>query len=84
MKAFWMDSENTIYAAKTAAKAAQLYESSHDEPLDPAYPQELTDDELDTPQIKHDAAGQPTKERVSVREYLTAATEPGFLCGMFL
>lgn len=84
MQAFWMNPDNVVYAATTAADAAALYEAETGEPVEEYYPQELTDAELDTQMIKHDASGNPTEFRTSIREYLDAATKPGFLCGMDL
>lgn len=84
MKAFWMNPDNVVYAANDSEGAKQLYETATGEAVDEFYPQEITDAELDTLQIKHDSYGNPTAERTSIREYLNTAISRGFLCGMFL
>lgn len=81
MKAFQVDDE-TIFAANDASHAAQLYQDWCGDPCSDGYPAELTDEQLDHRHPAFDADERPIKgETESAREWLAAATEPGFLAG---
>lgn len=81
MKAYEMDDEPTIYAANSEEEAMRLYGQVGELPLEPGYPRELTDAELDAEQPDCDENEEPTGETTTVRRWLEAATEPGYLCG---
>lgn len=76
-----MDDEPTIYAADSAEEATMLYGKLGDLPLEPGYPRELTDDELDAEQPDYDENEEPTGVGTTIRHWLEEATEPGYLCG---
>lgn len=81
MKAYAMDDEPTIYAADSAEEASRLYGETGALPLEDGYPRELTAEELDAEQLEYDENEEPTGESTTIRRWLEAATEPGYLCG---
>jgi hypothetical protein len=81
MKAYEMDDEPTIYAADSAMVASALYTLESGERLEDGYPRELTDAELDAERPDYDEDERPTGEATTIRRWLEAATEPGYLCG---
>ena len=81
MKAYEMDDEPTTYAANSAEEAVALYAQDSGEPVEEGYPRELTDAELDADQADYDDDERPTGMTTTIRRWLEAATEPGYLCG---
>lgn len=81
MQAYEMDDEPTVYAANSAWEAAALYVADSGEKLDEGYPRMLTDEELDQPRQDYDEDERPTGKTTTIRRWLEAATEPGYLCG---
>lgn len=80
MQAYEMD-DCSIYAAESEAEAIRIYTEDCGEQLDPGYPRELTDEELDKPQPETDEDERPTGRMTSIRKWLQEQTWPGFLCG---
>lgn len=81
MRAYEMDDEPTIYAANSAWEATTLYIADSGEKLEHGYPRMLTDGELDAEQPDYDEDERPTGETTTIRRWLEAATEPGYLAG---
>lgn len=81
MQAYELDDEPTIYAANSAEEAATLYLLEGEGELGCGYPRELTNDELDEPILDYDENERPTGEITTIRCWLDAATEPGYICG---
>jgi hypothetical protein len=80
MNAYHVD-DMTIFAAESAEQAAQLYEAETGEPCEAGeYPRQLTDSELDRPQLDRDEDERPTGATTTIRSWLAAQAEPGFLC----
>jgi hypothetical protein len=79
MNAYHVD-DMTIVAAESAEQAAQLYEAETGEPCEPGeYPRQPTDSELDRPQLDRDEDERPGAT-TTIRSWLAAQAEPGFLC----
>lgn len=80
MFAYEVDDEPTIYAAYNAWEAASLYTADSGVKLERGYPRMLTDAELDAERSDRPAAvvvGVPS----TIRRWLEAAKEPGYLAG---
>lgn len=85
-KAFHVDDgENTIYAAADAHHALHLWRDDADDGfglglgLDDIH--ELTDAELDAEHDDTDEDERPNGKKITIRQMLTDAKYPGFLCG---
>ena len=84
MQAYEMDDEPTIYAANSAWEAANIYVSDTGEKLEAGYPRMLTDSELDAEFPDYDEDERLTGATTTIRRWLEAATEPGFLAGAMI
>lgn len=82
LKAYYVDSMPTIYAAESAEEAARLYveDLGADEEIEAGYPRQVEDEELDKPTPQFDENEQQTGQMTTMRAWLEEAT-PGFLCG---
>lgn len=82
LKAFYVDSMPTIYAAESSEEAARLYleDLGGDEEMEPDYPQQVGEEELDRPTPEFDENGEMTGEMTTMRVWLEKST-PGHLCG---
>jgi hypothetical protein len=81
MKAYDMDDEPTTYAANSPEEAVALYVRDSGEQVEDGYPCELTDAALDAERTEYDEDERPTGRTTTIRRWLEAATEPGYLCG---
>ena len=81
MKAYEMDDEPTIYAANDWEEAVVLYVRDSGAQVDDGYPLELPDAELDAERPDYDEDERTTGTKTTIRRWLEAATEPGYLCG---
>lgn len=81
LKAYYVDSMPTIYAAESAEEAARLYlEDIGDDEMEAGYPYQVAEEELDRPTPEFDEDEQLTGEMTTMRAWLEEAS-PGHLCG---
>lgn len=81
MKAYRMDDENTIYAARDMEEAIRVYMEDTEIMPDEGYPVELSDDTLDLEIPDYDENERPTGGTTTIRAWLDAAQKPGYLAG---
>lgn len=75
-------SDNEIYAAESIEQAAELYRADTGEECEsPYFPEAISDAELDGEIREYDEDERPTGDTTTIRAWLLAATEPGWLAG---
>jgi len=81
MNAYEMDSYPTYYAANTPEEATKLYlnDTGPDNVMEEDCPRLLSDDELDEKIQERDEDEALTGRTTTMRAWLNAMTEPGFL-----